>query len=194
MIFLIRLILYNMRVQIANDFGAKRDFTPKYFVLSATLERLISTCIYVETVVISVGIRSYCPTRLFFAKGSKTIYVKGTVGTILKYGGSVAVGAVSGFFGGGGGMLCVPLLQYCGLDAKRAHATALLVILPLCIVSASIYIANGYFDGVAVLCACIGVVAGGAVGAAMLDKLNGTAVGVIFALLMIAIGIKSVIA
>lgn len=110
------------------------------------------------------------------------------------YGGSVAVGAVSGFFGGGGGMLCVPLLQLCGLDAKRAHATALLVILPLCVVSAAIYIANGYFDFTSVLCACIGVIGGGAAGAALLDKLNGTTVGIIFALLMIAIGIKLVIA
>ena len=116
------------------------------------------------------------------------------VKSTLVYGGSVAVGLVSGFFGGGGGMLCVPLLQFRGLDAKRAHATALLVILPICIASSIVYIVNGYFDGTAVLCACIGVVAGGAVGAAALDKLNGTTISVIFALLMIAIGLKLVIA
>lgn len=115
------------------------------------------------------------------------------VKSAIKYGASFAVGAASGFFGGGGGMLCVPLLEYCGLKPKKAHATALLVILPICIVCAAIYIANGYFDGTSVLCACVGVVGGGAVGAAMLDKLSGTAVSVIFALLMIAIGIKSVI-
>lgn len=112
----------------------------------------------------------------------------------LFYIGGTAVGFVSGFFGGGGGMLCVPLLQFGGLDAKRAHASALLVILPICIISAAIYIKNGYFDVTAVLCACIGVVLGGIVGATALDKLNGTAVSIIFALLMIAIGIKSVIA
>lgn len=111
----------------------------------------------------------------------------------IGYGGGALVGFVSGFFGGGGGMLCVPLLQFAGLDVKRAHATALLVILPICIVSASIYIANGYFDGTAVLCACIGVVFGGAVGAALLDKLTSTTVAVIFAALMIAIGIKSMV-
>ena len=132
-------------------------------------------------------------TRVFFAKGIKTIYVNTTVKNTLKYGASIAVGAVSGFFGGGGGMLCVPLLEMYGLKQKQAHATALLVILPICIICAGIYIANGYFDGKTVLCACIGVVGGGAVGAAMLDKLPQTAVGIIFALLMIAIGIKSVI-
>ena len=124
----------------------------------------------------------------------KTIYMNSRFKPALQYGGSVAVGIISGFFGGGGGMLCVPLLQFCGLDAKRAHATALLVILPLCIVSAAIYISNGYFDGTAVLCACIGVTVGGAAGAVALDKLGGTAVSIIFALLMIAIGIKMVVA
>ena len=112
----------------------------------------------------------------------------------LIYGGGAAVGFVSGFFGGGGGMLCVPLLQLSGLDAKRAHASALLIILPICIISAAIYIKNGYFDVNAVLCACIGVVLGGIVGATALDKLNNATVSIIFALLMIAIGIKSVIA
>ncbi|MCM1368412.1 MAG: sulfite exporter TauE/SafE family protein [Roseburia sp.] len=111
----------------------------------------------------------------------------------LVFGGSTLVGAVSGFFGGGGGMLCVPLLEAVGLDTKRAHATALFVILPICITSAAIYIVGGYFDLTAVLCAVIGVCLGGAAGAAMLDKLNPTVVGLIFAALMIAIGVKSMI-
>ncbi len=110
------------------------------------------------------------------------------------YSGSALVGLISGFFGGGGGMLCVPLLLYSGLDVKRAHATALLVILPISIVGAAIYIANGYFDATATLCAIIGVTAGGALGAAALDKLNGTAVSVIFAAIMIAIGVKLIAA
>lgn len=104
------------------------------------------------------------------------------------------MGGISGFFGGGGGMLCVPLLMFSGLNEKQAHATALLIILPICAVSVIIYNVNGYFDFTAALCACLGVSIGGAVGAAMLDKLNGTAVGVIFALLMIAIGIKLTVA
>ncbi len=132
--------------------------------------------------------------RLFFAKPRKTIYMNGRVKTAVAYGASAAVGLISGFFGGGGGMLCVPLLQFRGLDVKRAHATALIVILPLCMVSAAIYIANGYFDANAVMCAIIGVSIGGAAGALALDKLNGTAIGVIFAALMIAIGVKLIVA
>ena len=90
-------------------------------------------------------------------------------------------------------MLCVPLLEFSGLDVKRAHATALLVILPICIVSTVVYVLNGYFDFAAVVCAMIGVSFGGAAGAALLDKLGGTAVGLIFAALMIAIGVKLLI-
>lgn len=114
--------------------------------------------------------------------------------TLLTSFGSLAVGGISGFFGGGGGMLAVPLLLASGSDVKKAHATALLVILPVCIVSAAIYIKNGYFDLNSVLCACIGVVLGGMAGAVMLDKFDENAIGVVFSLLMIAVGIKSVIA
>ncbi|MCH5155684.1 MAG: sulfite exporter TauE/SafE family protein [Clostridiales bacterium] len=113
--------------------------------------------------------------------------------SMVVFGGSVAVGFVSGFFGGGGGMLAVPLLSLSGLDAKRAHATALLVILPICLISAAIYIAAGYFDYRTVLCACIGVVLGGVVGAALLNKLNPTVISLMFAFMMIAIGVKLVI-
>lgn len=112
---------------------------------------------------------------------------------MLVYSGSVAVGWVSGFFGGGGGMLAVPLLRFCGLDEKKAHATALLVILPLCVISAAIYISNGYYDYRTVICACIGVLLGGIVGAALLNKLNSTVIGLIFAFMMIAVGVKLVI-
>ncbi len=120
--------------------------------------------------------------------------MKNAVKNTVTFAASALVGGISGFFGGGGGMLCVPLLEFVGLDVKRAHATALLVILPICIVSASIYIYNGYFDFQAALCAVIGVILGGTVGALLLDKLNNLALSLIFAALMIAIGIKLTVA
>lgn len=116
--------------------------------------------------------------------------MKNALKNSLVYSLSATVGLISGFFGGGGGMLCVPLLRFCGLDEKSSHATALLIILPLCIVSAAIYISNGYFDYISVVCAVIGVTAGGAAGALLLDKLSGTALSLVFAALMIAVGVK----
>ena len=54
--------------------------------------------------------------------------------------GGLAVGFANGFFGAGGGMLAVPVLTFImGLEEKKAHATALLIILPLSIISSIIY-------------------------------------------------------
>ena len=51
-----------------------------------------------------------------------------------------AAGLVNGFFGGGGGMVLVPLLtQKCGLEQRKAFATSVAIILPLCILSSVIY-------------------------------------------------------
>ena len=55
-----------------------------------------------------------------------------------------AAGLVNGFFGGGGGMVLVPLLAgWCGLDQRKAFATSVAVILPLCILSAAVYLFRG---------------------------------------------------
>lgn len=112
---------------------------------------------------------------------------KNTVVTTL---GALLVGGVSGFFGGGGGMLCVPLLEYCGMKTKQAHATAIAVILPVCLVSAAVYLINGYFAYNEFMAAAIGVVIGGLIGAKLLQTLDSSAVAIIFAVLMIVAGAK----
>ena len=49
-----------------------------------------------------------------------------------------AAGLTNGFFGGGGGSVLVPMLtRVCGLDQRRAFATSVAVILPLCALSAA---------------------------------------------------------
>lgn len=49
-----------------------------------------------------------------------------------------AAGLTNGFFGGGGGSVLVPMLtRVCGLDQRRAFATSVAVILPLCALSGS---------------------------------------------------------
>ena len=50
-------------------------------------------------------------------------------------------GIANGFFGGGGGMILVPLLtRWIGLPQRRAFATSVAIIFPLCLVSAAIYL------------------------------------------------------
>ena len=67
---------------------------------------------------------------------SSNIWLKLITGAII--------GFVNGFWGGGGGMVCVPLLQnVIGLPEKKSHATTLLIMLPLSIASLVVYLING---------------------------------------------------
>ena len=102
----------------------------------------------------------------------------------------VAVGLANGLFGGGGGMLAVPLLQRIGLEEKRAHATAILWILPISILSFAVYAAKGYYDGGVLIPTAIGVTAGGLLGAQLLGKLPVKTVNLLFAFLQAAAGIS----
>ncbi len=102
-----------------------------------------------------------------------------------------AVGAVNGFFGGGGGMIVVPLLiSACAFSRKQAHATALIVILPISVVSAIVYAISGEFDFSLVLPVTIGVTGGGVIGAFLLNKLNESWVKYVFSFLILAAGVK----
>ena len=101
------------------------------------------------------------------------------------------IGVVNGLFGAGGGMLAVPLLLAVGgLSEVKAHATAILVILPLCLVSAVVYFASGTLDFWLVFCASIGVFAGGIIGAKMLKRLPEFALFFAFSFIMLAVGLK----
>ncbi|MDE7257287.1 MAG: sulfite exporter TauE/SafE family protein, partial [Clostridia bacterium] len=87
-------------------------------------------------------------------------------------GGGLALGAINGLFGGGGGMIAVPILSdVLGYPRKQAHATAILIITPVCIVSAITYIVNGFTDLSIIIPAALGNVAGGLLGAQLLGKL-----------------------
>ncbi len=101
------------------------------------------------------------------------------------------IGFINGFFGGGGGMICVPLLQKAlKRDTKASHASAIAIILPISVVSAITYIIGGSFDLWVTVKAGVGVIVGGILGALLLKKLNSGIVNVVFSLLMIAAGVK----
>ena len=104
------------------------------------------------------------------------------------------IGFINGFWGGGGGMFCVPTLSnIVGLPEKRAHATAILIMLPLSIGSFVIYIIMGAFDGMTTLKVTIGFVVGSAIGALILNNIKNIVLNIIFAVVIIASGIKSLI-
>lgn len=102
----------------------------------------------------------------------------------------VAVGAANGLFGGGGGMIAVPAMTLTGVPSKKAHATAIAIILPLSLISGAVYLAKGAADPSAILPSCAGVIAGGIVGALLLKKINSRGLSLLFYALMIAAGLK----
>ena len=106
----------------------------------------------------------------------------------------VLIGFVNGFWGGGGGMICVPLLmQILKLPEKKAHATTLLIMLPLSIASLCVYLISGNLQILDALKIGSGFVIGGLIGAIILKFISNLWLGIIFSLIIIAGGIKLLI-
>jgi len=104
------------------------------------------------------------------------------------------VGFINGLWGGGGGMVCVAsLVHLLKLPEKKAHATTILIILPLCIASFIIYLYNGAFNFAECWPILVGFFSGGIVGAVILKKINNIILMIIFAVLIIAGGIKMIL-
>ena len=103
-----------------------------------------------------------------------------------------AAGVVNGFFGGGGGMVLGPLLAgRCGLDQRKAFATSVAVIAPLCALSAGIYWFRGDLDRAAALPYGLGGLAGGLVGGKVFQKLSMVWLRRVFALLILYGGVRA---
>ena len=101
------------------------------------------------------------------------------------------IGFVNGFFGGGGGMICVPLLsRVLNYENKIAHASAIAIIFPISFVSACIYMTNVRVEIFSLLSVSFGVVVGGILGAFLLKFLPEKIVRIIFVFVMLFGGIK----
>ncbi len=100
-------------------------------------------------------------------------------------------GLINGVFGGGGGMIVVPMLtKFLKCPVKKSHATALLIILPLSITSGLFYTAFGSLELNMAVPVTIGVICGGVLGALLLSKLSAKWVSLIFSVVMIGAGVK----
>ena len=101
-------------------------------------------------------------------------------------------GVANGFFGGGGGSVFVPLLTgYCGLEQRKAFATSVAVILPLCVLSAAVYLVRGGLDLMAALPYLIGGAVGGWAGGRWFKGMKMLWLRRVFGLLLIYGGVRS---
>lgn len=104
---------------------------------------------------------------------------------------SLLAGFATGVFGGGGGMIIVPILTgLYGLQPTKAHATAIATIFPLCLVSVIFYLTHGGWQWRSGLVVTAGVVVGGIVGALLMKKIPAKWLQPVFYILMIVGGIK----
>jgi len=62
---------------------------------------------------------------------------------LMPVAGFITAGLINGLLGSGGGMVAVPVLEHSGVEANRAHATSVAVMLPLSAVSAAFYLWGG---------------------------------------------------
>lgn len=100
-------------------------------------------------------------------------------------------GILNGFFGAGGGLLAVPMLKAVKLDAKKAHATSISIIAPLCALSGALTLLSGEYKSLDMLLWLIptGLV-GAFVGTLILKKINQRLLGIIFATIMIISAVR----
>lgn len=105
----------------------------------------------------------------------------------------LVTGLANGLFGSGGGTIAVPaMVHFLKADEHKAHATAISVILPLTLVSSVFYISKGYVDWWLTLKVTIGGLAGGYIGAKLLNKCSDKLLRKIFALFMAVAGVKMI--
>ncbi|HVR32206.1 MAG TPA: sulfite exporter TauE/SafE family protein [Acidimicrobiia bacterium] len=104
---------------------------------------------------------------------------------------AVSGGALSGFFGVGGGILLVPLiLLFLAPARKVAHATSLGAIIALSFAGMVGFAMSERVDWVVGVTLGAGGVIGGALGAQLMDKLSARTLRLIFAVVLVAAGLR----
>ncbi len=106
----------------------------------------------------------------------------------------LVTGTANGLFGSGGGTIAVPaMVHFLKAEEHKAHATAISVILPLTLVSSVYYISGGHVDWLLTLKVTIGGLAGGYIGAKLLNRFSDKVLRRIFAVFMAAAGIRMIL-
>ena len=105
-----------------------------------------------------------------------------------------AAGAANGLFGAGGGMILVPLLtSWCGLEDKKAFATSISIIAPLCLVSIGVYCLSGSIDFITALPYLIGGFLGGLAGGKLFQKVSSNSLHKALGLIILYGGVRALI-
>ena len=110
---------------------------------------------------------------------------------LLLHAAALTAGLANGLLGTGGGVIALPLLYSALKDEKKAHASVVLFILPLSLLSAVIY--RKSVEPQLLLPLCAGAALGGAAGAFLLKKAPVSVIKIIFGLIVLYTGIRSLL-
>ena len=102
-----------------------------------------------------------------------------------------AAGLANGLFGGGGGMVFLPIVsRWGGLDARKLSATCVGVIFPVCAVSAAVYLWRGEIRILDALPYLAGGLAGGWLGGKLYGRVPTAVLKWLFAGFLFYAGVK----
>lgn len=104
---------------------------------------------------------------------------------ILTAFGGFCAGIANGLLGAGGGMVIVPMFKKSGMEPVNSHATSVAVILPICVLSASLYLSRGSVTVGQALPYLPWMLLGSVIGAWALPRINKTLLRRIFGGLML---------
>ena len=94
-------------------------------------------------------------------------------------------GIINGLLGAGGGILTVTSLKKIGLNPKKAHATSVCAILPMCFISAFIYLQSHSISIAHTLPYVPSGIIGSVLGAFILSKISQNLLRKIFSVFVI---------
>ena len=102
-----------------------------------------------------------------------------------------AAGLANGLFGGGGGMVFIPLMsRTAALQGRRLFATCVAVIFPVCAVSAAVYFFRGGVSLSDAFPYLLGGLAGGFLGGRLYGRVSTVWLRRLFALFLFYAGVK----
>lgn len=102
-----------------------------------------------------------------------------------------AAGFANGLFGGGGGMVFLPILSRWGnLNSRQLYATCVAVIFPVCAVSAAIYLWRGGMNWASALPYLVGGLLGGWLGGKLYGRVSTKVLKWIFAAFLFYAGVR----
>ena len=103
-------------------------------------------------------------------------------------------GIISGFFGGGGGMIIHPAMtKILKIDEYKARGTTIITILPAVLFASFFYVNNNYINWKLAYKVVLGGVIGGYLGAKIMKKIPKLWLSLSFDIFIIIISIKMII-